>query len=744
MRSATLTFLIAVLALAGASPAVAKKPKRSPCPGGRFLVEGAALVAGDSAAPHEPVVLANAAVSIGDVCPSVTGKLMASKRGTTVKATWRGCVGLAGRVHLKATLDATCSVLTGTLAARRGTPKLRPFIARRSVCGDGILDPGAGEQCDSGIGCGAMTQCDDARCQCIPLLRAPQSVARQWDEAALSAIRLDTPRPPVHARNLFHVSVAMWDAWVAYDQTQTAVGYLTTERHTSSDPEGDRAQAISFAAYRVLSARYAHAVGAATSLANFDAKMGALGYDKTFTSTAGDSPAAVGNRVAAAVLAYGATDGANEAADYTDPTYTPVNDPLIVKLPGTTMNDPNRWQPLALDFMVTQNGIPLPTKVQTFVGSEWGSVKPFAFDLASNLPPPQPHLGGVGDDLCREGFVDNIRKSSALTPDDGVYLDISPAVRGNNPLGTNDGTGHAVNPITGVPYVPNLVKRGDWARVLAEFWADGPNSETPPGHWNVIANAVSDSPLMASRIGPGTASRLRWDVHMYFALNGALHDAAIAAWGLKRKYQSVRPISMIRYLAQHGQSSDPNLPSYDPDGLPLIPGLIELITKESSAPGERQAALADHVGEIAIRTWRGNPKDPNQVSGVGWILGERWVPYQRATFVTPAFPGFVSGHSTFSRAAAEVLAAYTGSPYFPGGEFTQTFAPGYLKFEHGPSKPLTLQWATYYDAADQAGISRIYGGIHIAADDFAGRRIGSRVGKQAWARAERYFAGTAR
>ena len=56
MKSATLTFLIAVLALAVASPVVAKKPKRSPCPGGRFLVEGAALVAGDSAAPHEPVV----------------------------------------------------------------------------------------------------------------------------------------------------------------------------------------------------------------------------------------------------------------------------------------------------------------------------------------------------------------------------------------------------------------------------------------------------------------------------------------------------------------------------------------------------------------------------------------------------------------------------------------------------------------------------------------------------------------
>ena len=201
---------------------------------------------------------------------------------------------------------------------------------------------------------------------------------------------------------------------------------------------------------------------------------------------------------------------------------------------------------------------------------------------------------------------------------------------------------------------------------------------------------------------------------------------------------------MIRYLAGQGQSSDLNLPSYNSEGLPLVPGLIELITKQSSAPGQPLAALADHVGEIAIRAWRGNPQDPGTTSGVGWILGERWVPYQKPTFVTPAFPGFVSGHSTFSRAAAEVLAAYTGSPYFPGGLYEQTFAPGYLKFEGGPSKPVTLEWATYYDAADQAGISRLYGGIHIAADDFAGRRIGSRVGKQAWALAERYFAGAIR
>jgi hypothetical protein len=360
------------------------------------------------------------------------------------------------------------------------------------------------------------------------------------------------------------------------------------------------------------------------------------------------------------------------------------------------------------------------------------------------IDPGPPPIGTPEDAAYKQAAVDVIRKSAELDPTDRQTVDIGLDSFGNNPLGTNDGHGYPVNPVTGKRYEPEVVLRGDYARVLAEFWADGPNSETPPGHWNVIANQVSDSPQLAGRIGPGAANRLRWDVKLYFALNGAVHDAAIAAWGIKRAYQSVRPISMIRYLAGRGQSSDPSLPSYNPDGLPLIPGLIELITRESSAPGQRHADLADHVGEIAIRTWRGSPKDPTQDSGVGWVLGTRWVPYQKATFVTPAFPGFVSGHSTFSRAAAEVLAAYTGSPYFPGGLFEKTFLPGYLTFERGPSEPIMLEWATYFDAADQAGVSRIYGGIHIPADDFAGRRIGSRIGKQAWGLAERYFAGTAR
>jgi hypothetical protein len=573
-----------------------------------------------------------------------------------------------------------------------------------------------------------------------------QSVARVWNEALLNAIRRDTPAPTVHARNLFHASAAMWDAWAAYDPR--AEGYFVKEKFEAKDVRAAREAAISYAAYRTLLHRYSLASGLQETFDELTATMKGLCFRIEFVTTEGDSPAAVGNRIAAAAIAYGRNDGANEALRYSDPGYKPVNSPLVVAEDGTEMHDPSRWQPLALARTVAQNGIPVPGRLQTFVGPHWGEVAGFALprprDGLPIDPGPAPALRGErrADEEFKRAAVEVIRYSSRLDPQDNRVIDVGPRALGANTLGANDGRGHDVNPATGEPYAPNVARRGDYARALAEYWADGPKSETPPGHWNSIANEVSDSAGLNLRIG-GTGrpvDRLEWDVKLYFALNAAVHDAAVAAWGAKARYDSARPISMIRYLGGNGQSSDPDGPSYHPHGLPLEPGLVEVVTRASSAPGERHEALARHVGEIAVRSWSGFPGDPaTQASGVRWIRAVEWVPYQLPTFVTPAFAGYVSGHSTFSRAAAEVLTAFTGSSYFPGGLYERPVPAGSLEIEHGPSDDVTLQWATYFDAADAAGVSRLYMGIHVSPDDFAGRRLGSQCGKAAWARAQRYY-----
>ncbi len=593
------------------------------------------------------------------------------------------------------------------------------------------------------------------------------TTARLWNEQLLYSISIDTARPTVHARNLFYLSAAMYDAWAAYDAT--ASQYVYQEKVLAGgDATAARNEAISYAAYGVLMHRFVTGPagigpGRNESELAFRTQMQDLGYNPDFTSTIGNSPAALGNRIAQALIAHGMSDGANEAGNYAKPVgqYLPVNDPLTFDNPGTTMNDPNRWQPLHfLGGRIDQFGRPINEATQSNLTPFWGNVTPFAMTAADRSANgvyfdqgPAPQLGGVGDAAFKDGAVAMIRYSSQLDPNDGVMIDISPASRGKSPFGTYTQVGYTVNPATGQPYTPQIVKQADFARVMAEFWADGPHSNAPPGHWNELRNYVTDRmetlgiPKRIGGTGP-VVSDLEWDVKGMFALNGGLHDAAIAAWNHKGVYDTSRPISFIRYMGQLGQSSDPSGPSYNPNGLPLVPGLIEVITPETTAPGQRHANLAGNEGKIAVLSWKGAVSgvapfdDPSEIGGVGWILAEKWMPYQLSSFVTPPFPGLVSGHSTFSRTAAEILTQLTGSPYFPGGmgEYSIPMASG-LNFEYGPTTPIDLQWATYFDAADQAAVSRIWGGIHPPQDDIPGRMIGHVIGPEAWNLALSYFAG---
>lgn len=344
--------------------------------------------------------------------------------------------------------------------------------------------------------------------------------------------------------------------------------------------------------------------------------------DATLDTT---TPAGIGNVACMAVLHFRHHDGSNQLGDlapgaYSDYTgYTPVNTPDVVR-------DPNRWQPLRLPD--GRGGF----ATQTFVGAHWYMVEPFALASGSQLrsttgPATYP------SDRYRAQAQDILDLAAELT---------------------------------------------DREKAMAEYWADGPRSETPPGHWNLFAQFVS-------RRDRHTVDQ---DAKMFFALNNALHDAAIVAWDNKRHYDSVRPTTAIRFLFK---------------GRP-------------------------------VRAWAG------PYLGTQIIDGGDWKPYQPENFPTPPFPDYSSGHSTYSAAAAEILRLFTGSDRFG---YSVTIPAGSSKVEPGavPSRDITLTFATFTQAGDQAGKSRRIGGIHFTQADLDGRTQGRRLAAQVWTKTQGYIAG---
>lgn len=615
------------------------------------------------------------------------------------------------------------------------------------------------------------------------------SIAREWNEMLLTSIRGDFARPTVHARNLFHVSAAMYDVWAIYnDRPETYLIGKTLNGFTSAlqgftpssatSIEEQIETCINYAAFRILQHRFAFSPSATDLMEAQRTLFESHGGDPDFTDVdyASGSAAALGNYIAAQYIAYGLQDGAQEEFDYANLFYLPVNEALEPEKPGNpNITDLDRWQPLALEAFIDQSGN-LVTDPPSFLSPEWGNVFSFSLTTADRTTQQRdndtyqvyndPGVPPYHADAARDGEDENDYHwgfelvsiwGAHLDPADGVMWDISPASIGNVPSlpttfaghrdfynefdGGDPSQGWTVNPSTNQPYAPNMVPRGDYARVLAEFWADGPDSETPPGHWFTILNYVSDHEALEKRFkGQGEIlSDLEWDIKSYFIMGGTMHDAAISAWSIKGFYDYIRPVSAIRAMADLGQRSNPDAPNFNEGGITLKDGFIEQVMAGDPLAGDAD----EDVGKIKLYTWRGPDyidEPETDVAGVGWILAENWWPYQRPTFVTPPFAGYVSGHSTYSRAAAEVLTLLTGDEYFPGG-LGEFLAPRneFLVFEDGPSVDVRLQWATYRDASDQTSLSRIWGGIHPPADDIPGRIIGEKVGPQAFAFAEEFF-----
>jgi hypothetical protein len=482
--------------------------------------------------------------------------------------------------------------------------------------------------------------------------RPSDNVVLKWDEQLLSTIRAYPPQtgPTVTARALGVVHTAMYDAWAAYDPTAVGSTYGAPVA-TGANTSAARDEAMSYAAYRTLVDLFPPAAfpnkGAFVTP---DVLLGGQGYDPANETLDLSTPAGVGNAAAAAVVTYRHNDGSNQLGvlnpdgtrgpRYGDTTgYTSKN-------AWNQVNDKWSWQPMCT---LTPAGIaagatPFPTEctapnyaIQKPLTPQWPTIKTFGPEAATGYP-PQFALPGTNADGTHAQATADIDKELADSS--------------------------------------NL---SDVQKVTAEYWADGPNTEFPPGHMALFAQAFS-------RMKANTADQ---DVKLFFALGNALLDASIFSWTAKFQYDSERPTTGIR----------------------------------------------ERYRDKLITSWLG----PNK--GYGKVLGQYWLPYQQLNVVTPAFPEYVSGHSTFSGAGRAVINQFFGTDNFNA---KVTIKAGTSKFEKNlPAKDVVLSWKTLDAMADQAGMSRRYGGIHFESGDQQGRALGALTGLNVWTRAQAYFSGTA-
>jgi hypothetical protein len=501
----------------------------------------------------------------------------------------------------------------------------------------------------------------------------------RWDEQLLSAIRAyPAPTgPTITARALGVLHTATYDAWAAYDPTAKVTRPDGPRQQTSGNTLANKEAAISYAAARVLNDLFPVPSACASppnpptpfcpippstnppspGYKTPDTLLTSLGYPVNTTpalpTDSAATPAGVGNLAAKAVLDFRHGDGSNQLSGYADTTYTPANQ-------WNQVNDRWRWQPLCVltpagvaagQPPVRNPSLPCPDTtpptyyaLQRALTPQWGKVTPFS------LAPSQYRVSGP-------------------------------------PRNANGTCCSTTDIVTAVNDTSNL---SDSSKSRAEYWADGPKSEFPPGHTAVFAQALSRK----------KGHSLDTDVKLFFLVGNAMMDASIAAWyqkflgtwlGTTSKYDFVRPITAIREY-------------YKAQGITTIPN-----------------------------AWRG----PNQ--GFGDVPTEQWLPYQALNVVTPAFPEYVSGHSTFTAAGATMLSTFNGSDTF-GGSVTITAHSS--KYESNtPATDVTLTWPTFSDASNDAGMSRRWGGIHFQTGDFHGRGLGRQVALKVWGTGQNYIQG---
>src|ERR671935_2429319 len=316
------------------------------------------------------------------------------------------------------------------------------------------------------------------------------SVVVKWNGALLRGVRESKLGPPMVARALAVAHTCAYDAWAAYDRVAVGTRLGGTLRRPARERRYEnKVEAVSRATYRAAVDLFP---GSRATV--FDPLMASLGLDPSDPSTDASRPAGVGNLVAHALLEFRHADGANQLGNYADYTgFVSPNEPMDLtgNFDPATVHDPDLWQPLR--YRDASGALVTPA----FVGAQWQHVTPFALGSSAML------RSSTGP--ARYGSQEYAAQTREL-------LALSAALT-------------------------------DEQKMIAEYWADGPRSELPPGHWNLFAQYVS------RRDGHGADVRgIERDVKLFFALTNAIFDAGCCAWDNKRASGSVRPITAIRYL----------------------------------------------------------------------------------------------------------------------------------------------------------------------------------------------------
>lgn len=405
--------------------------------------------------------------------------------------------------------------------------------------------------------------------------------------------------------------------------------------------------------------------------------MQELGFGTDLSSIDPTTAAGIGTQAATLLLDARRFDGSNFLGDDPGGNGTPYSDTTNFEAINTPDNVRDIEQFTPENTPVNNDPL-LPETEQIPLTPQFGNVDPFALESGDQFRP------GAPEGFLVEGVdADVDLEAGTITLEDGTVEEISTDL-----VGTVINPGFIEQAEEIVDISANLT---DEQKLIAEFWEDGPGTSFPPG------NSLTFGQYVSARDG----NSLDEDVELFFALGNSQLDSAIAAWDAKYFYNYTRPLRAIRELGKQGLIGEFN----------------------------------EELGGYAIEAYAG----PGQ--GTQTILAEDFITYQGSeTESSPAFPEYVSGHSTFSAAGAEVLQRFTGSDEFGG---SVTFEPGDSRFEPGvtPGEDITLEWDTFSEFADESGISRLYGGIHWTQGDIEGRNLGRQVGSAAFEQAQFFING---